>query len=236
MNIAILDDDLNFESAMSMMVAKICEKHKIECFVMSFSSPRELLFNCEYRKYDLILLDIEMPEVNGLEFAEKLNIQRDINEPPYVVFVTGKDNLVFEALKKFPYSFVRKTQLQDIEECIINIYKKIHTAVTHTIRMGRAVKVVDINKIIRLEKQGNYVYFYTTEGKFQERCSIDEKYKELKEHWFMRPHIGFLVNPAYIQSFDNTDLLMSDGTQVPISRNYKKELKSNLHTWMVKRK
>ena len=103
-------------------------------------------------------------------------------------------------------------------------------------KIGRTTKLIEIDKIIYLEKQGNYVDIYTTEEVLQERSLIDDKYKDLAKFGFLRPHIGAIVNANYITDINSNYLRLSTGKEMSISRTYKKEIKAKYQEWLVKMK
>lgn len=234
MKFAIIDDDLIFAKDLYKYILSICGDKDITPSVKTFNPDEAVKNLSSLINFDVIFLDIEMPEISGTDLAEKINLLRGTNSTPYIIFVTGKDNLVFEALKKLPYSFVRKSHLEDIDICIETLSKKISATPMYNIKIGRDIKSLEIKNIIYLEKKGNYTAFYTTEGIFRERAIIDDKQKDLKEHGFLRPHIGYLVNAAHITEFSGSFVGLSCGKEVTISRNYKKSLKEEFNEWMVK--
>lgn len=234
MNFAIVDDDKAFSQSLQKHITDFCQKEGITSSV-SITDP-ESLFLGEGAPfiYDVILLDIEMPEISGIEIADKLNSIKPVSGAPYIIFVTARENLVFDALQTFPYSFVRKSHLFELDNCIRNIFAKLRSTPTYAIKTGREIKIAEISSIIYLEKQGNYTSFYTNTGVFQERTTIDEKYKELKEHGFLKLHIGALVNAAHITDFNGTSLRLSCGKEIAISRSYRHSVKEEFNEWLVK--
>lgn len=236
MNFAIVDDDKIFAKSLQGYISALCEKEGINSSI-SITDP-ESLFLGEGAPfiYDIILLDIEMPEIDGIELADKLNSIKPIDGTPYIIFVTARDNLVFDAMQKFPYYFVRKSHLHEIDNCIRNLYAKLRSTPTYTIKTGRDIKIAEVKNIIYLEKRGNYTAFITTAGTFQERSSIDEKQSELCEYGFVRPHIGCLVNAAHITDFTGTSLKLSCDKEISVSRNYKQSVKADFNEWLVKTK
>ena len=236
MKIAIIDDDLVFAKNLNRYIAGIC-REKNAIFSVKVVPPDEA-FEAVARllDYDVIFLDIEMPRTSGIELVENINSLRGTSSSPYIIFVTAKDNLVFDALKQFPYSFIRKSHLEEIEPCLLSLFTKFFHTPTYSIKVGRDIKNLEIKSIIYLEKQGNYTAFFTDGGVFQERSVIDEKQRDLKEYGFIRPNIGHLVNAAHITDFSGTALKLSCGKEVSVSRNYKQSLKADFNEWLVKTK
>lgn len=107
---------------------------------------------------------------------------------------------------------------------------------TYTIRNGRHIDTLIIEEIIYLEKKNNYVIFHTASGVYRERTKIEEKYKDLVNFGFVRPQIGYLVNIKYINDIQLSSVVLDDGTQVPLSKKYRKSLKDEYFDWMVSRK
>ncbi len=236
MNFAIVDDDRIFAEQLASRVTAVCKENSIASSVEYFENPDAILQDEKFSKFHIILMDIEMPGVNGIEAVQEINRLRTSDTTPYIVFVTAQDSMVFEALRQFPYSFVRKSCIRDVDECVLNISRKAESVPTYSVKKGRGVKVLELSRIIYLEKQGNYVTFHTLDGDYQERSSIDKKYADLMPFGFVRPHIGCLANASHIIEFNSANIVLSDGTEVNLSRSYKKECKEKFQEWMVRLK
>ncbi len=232
MRFAIIDDDLLFADNLKKYITTLCNKSNYAVKIKCFEQAEPILEEDQFVKYDIIFLDIEMPEINGIDVAEKINKLRGNSTVPYIVFVTSKENLVFEALKKLPFSFIRKTQLDDVEICLTSLCERLILSPTYSIKDGRGVRTIEIKNIIRIEKQRNYSIFHTKSGIYTERASIDEKYKDLMQYHFLRPHIGALINAEHILEYKKDDIRMSDNSIIKLSRTYKKSFKEELHKWM----
>lgn len=236
MRIAIVDDESLYLEEIEKRITDVCNKYNIEHKIECYKTPMLIIDEDDFSAFDIILLDIDMPCINGIDLAKQINRTRHSETLPYIIFVSAMDNLVFDALKQFPYSFVRKTHLEELDKCILNIYKKLKDSPVYAVKIGRTTKLIEIDKIIYLEKQGNYVDIYTTEEVLQERSLIDDKYKDLAKFGFLRPHIGAIVNANYITDINSNYLRLSTGKEMSISRTYKKEIKAKYQEWLVKMK
>lgn len=236
MKIAIIDDDSRYLELIRERVEFACKKIDADSkfSIKCFSSPLSVDETEDYFAFDVIFLDIDMPGLNGIELAQMINKNRYSNSVPYIIFVSAMDNLVFEALQQFPYSFVRKSALKDIDKCIANIHKMRKHSPVYGVKIGRSTRFIELDKTIYLEKLGNYVTFYTEDGVFQERSLIDEKYNDLVQFGFVRPHIGAIANADYIIEINSDCVVLKNGTELQISRNFKKEFKDKYHKWLVR--
>lgn len=236
MNIAVVDDCKSFIDEFCTLIKNYCEKNRIEYKTEAFYDGYSILER--YGKYDLIFLDIEMPLIDGIEIAKKINElkNKDNAETPYIVFVTNKDNLVFTALKQFPYTFIRKGYFdEDVEKCIIDINKKLDTnQASYPVKVGRITKHLNPEKILYIEKDKNYVIIHTADNQYRERSNINNKLNDLAHFGFIRTHVGYLVNLNYISEISAMEIILNNGNKVPISKSYRQSVKEQYFDWMVK--
>lgn len=234
MNVLLVDDEKTFLTLLKKKIFDFCRKHDISVNVTTTTDPYLLLEDERHKHTDIILLDIDMPNISGIEIASRINSMKGTSDRPYIIFVTNRDGLVFEALKKQPYSFVRKSHLDDIKACLLNIYTKLSREESIHIKSGRTIDRIAVKEIVYVEKEKNYIIFHTERGKYRERTTIDEKAVELLPKGFLRPHIGYLVNVKYIDELLPQSLQMTNGVQIPLSKKYRKEVKQSFYEWMVK--
>lgn len=230
MKILIVDDERVFADRLNQYVIKICADCQITAEVKVTEDPGFLLQNS--KSFDVILLDIEMPECSGIELALELNKQKSDSEKPYIIFVTNRDSLVFEALKQQPYSFIRKSHPEELEPCLKRLARLCEKSDYYSIKTGRDIVRLSLNDIYYLEKQKNYVFYHTERGSFPERTTIDKK-SDLLQKGFLRTHIGYMVNIRHIEKISSAEIILSDGTAVPLSRKYHDEVRKRFFEWMV---
>lgn len=236
MNIAIVDDEKCFLSDVKKRIENICIDNNIENKIDLINDPYTIIENKLFMSYDVIILDIEMPNISGVEIASIINSEKGDMDIPFIVFLTNKDSLVFEALKEQPYSFVRKSNLEDIIACLNKINRKLKKEQICLIKSGRNVYRISNTDILYLEKEKNYVIFHTNTDLYRERNTIDDKIKELNDSAFLRPHIGYLVNMRYIQNILTTSIQLTNGDLIPISKKYRKEIKNRFFNWLVNKR
>ena len=236
MNIVLVDDDRIYLGELRDTVSQMCERNHINATITATDKPLSLLEKNIYNHYDVILLDIDMPRISGIELASKINKLKGMSERPYIIFVSGRDGLVFQALREQPFSFVRKSEIEDLLPCLIRINSRLSVENTYGIKSGRTVEKVLIREIVYLEKSGNYVVFHTLSGEFKERTTIDEKAPDFQPYAFIRPHISYLVNPLYIREVTSANVILTDGTALPLTKKLSKAVRQEFFDWMVSKR
>lgn len=232
LKIAVVDDDIAFVNKLSNIITKTCNQTEIEYSLQKYSNGMDILSN--YAQFHLIFLDIEMPFCNGIETAEKINKLKGNSQIPLFVFVTSHDELVFEALKSYPYTFIRKSKMEtDIVECIklINDSLKIDNK-TILLHAGRKDVAVNVDDIIFLDKINNYVIFHTENGDYKVRSNINKEFKKICDFGFVRPHIGYVVNNKYIQYIASDSILLKNNFSIPLNKKYKDTVKNEFFNWI----
>ena len=102
--IVICDDEQKMISNISEVVKDTVSLCDISCF----SSGKDLVESLENERYDLLLLDIDMPGITGLDIAKSI---ANSDPKPLIIFVTGHDELVYHSLQFHPFGFVRKSYM-----------------------------------------------------------------------------------------------------------------------------
>ena len=231
MKLAIIDDEKAFaERLRSYVLTLFAEKHTAVDITVTDNSEF-ILYNG--KQFDVILLDIEMPSCSGIHLASKLNEKKNIDEKPYIIFVTNRDGLVFDALKQQPFSFVRKSHLDDLKPCFDRLIMLCESDIYYPIKTGRDIERVALKDIFYLEKQKNYVIYHTSRGMISERTTLDKK-SDLLNKGFLRTHIGYMVNIRCIEKIQTADISLSDGTIIPLSRKYNESVRKQFFEWMAK--
>lgn len=232
----MIDDDKIFNETIKVLIEQIGWQNHIRIHTDIFLEAKHIIPKLRM-KYQIIFLDIDMPDMDGITIAEKLNQLKGSNELPLIVFITSKDHLVFEALKQFPYSFIRKSHMkEEIEKCIVKIYNKLKydEKNQYGIKVGRNTILVNLNDIMFLEKENNYVNFHTEEHMYKERTGMNQKEEELRKKNFVRVHLGYMVNMIHISEIAKSVVILDDGTEVPLGKKYRSAVQNAYFEWMVK--
>lgn len=234
-NCAICDDEEIFSNRLKNMISDICSKNEIEYKITIFNSANGILNSC--RNYHVIFMDIDMPDIDGIEAVEEINDKKEKNEFPLIVFVSNMENLVFKALEQYPYIFLRKMFLKDeLEKCILRINAEIvdEHRIVYSIKDGRNKIIINLNDVMYLEKEKNYVKFVLKNNIYRERSKIDEKYDDIHTKGFIRVHIGYLVNARFILEFQTNNVILTTEQRIPLSKKYRNTATNEFFEWLEK--
>lgn len=227
MNIFICDDEKKMADLIHTYITdKIVGNAKV------FYSGSELWECLCNESCDVVFLDIDMPDISGLDIASKLS---ELPYSPLLIFITSHDELVYDSLKFHPFGFVRKNYLKEelseiIDDCIRTISEnmKDFAFVTSAGNMRIALK-----DILYFESEGNYLKIYTTKEKYRFRSTLYAVENALKECGFVRVHKGYLINQIAVKLLGKDEIILLNEERIPIGKNYAETAKKTLMRYML---
>lgn len=217
---AICDDENTMLDYLYEQISKEFEKQNADVHIDKFTSGNDFLNAHKAEPYEVVFLDIDMPEISGFEIAEQIN---GISGNTLIVFVTLHDELVYSSLKFRPFRFIRKTYLDDeLSETLLSIIlevekRNLNSKFAFQTKSGETF--VDLNNVIYIEIYGHWLRVCLNDGEPLE-CygSLSNFEKQLDEYDFVRTHKSFLVNSKYIFSIEKNQVVLDDKTVIPLSR------------------
>lgn len=230
-NTIIIDDD---QSTIEIL-EKLCSKHYFlnvkKSFIESLKGFEYVLEN----DVDLIFLDIEMPNLSGLDFIK--NVNKKINyiiissKKDYAFNLIGNQNIVGYIHKPInEHSFNKKV------DKYINSYRDENSVLkpydesdSIFVNYDRKIVKIKINNILLLESRGDYVYIKTSYEKNYLVKNTLKNFIEKLPSCFIRVHKSYIVNISKIDEIEN-NIIIIDKEHIPVSKTYIKILKENINT------
>lgn len=221
--IAICDDDEYFRIREKQLISEYMESKHYGYEIDLYPSGVELLKQKEeVLQYDIIFLDINMKEMDGIETAKEI---RKITEAVCLVFVTAFIAYAPAGYKVNAVRFLLKDDKyldREIRECLETILYKIDYEEHHmTFEFQEGKQEICLEDLIYIESNLHRLNFYMA-GKDKKRYTMYAKLDEidnlLKESGFFRIHKSFLVNFKYVTDVERYQAILLDGKSIAISK------------------
>jgi two-component system LytT family response regulator len=252
MRVLIVDDEPLAQTALANILAT---RSDVESFD-SAGDAIEALEKLGKNSYDVLLLDINMPEMSGIELVDRM---KENGKPlPSVVFVTAHDEHAITAFEKRAVDYVLKPFTSErIGEALNVAFRR--TAAERAARLveilpqlqklsrrqspkvaikakGR-VLFIDPGDVVAVQAEGNYVLLQRQSGSYLLRESISVMAEKLKPFGFIRIHRSVLVNSSFVEEIQpwttgEYGLRLKGGKEYTVTRTYKKNLKSLAESWI----
>lgn len=213
---AICDDDPAAAEYVRSLVQEWAAQSGALLDLQIFPSAEAFLFcYADKKDFDLLLLDVEMADMDGVTLAKTL---RQENQEVQIVFITGYSDYIAEgydvAALHYLMKPVRREKLFSVLDRAAEKLRQNERALYFEY-MGEMVRV-PLSRIRSLEVQQNYVTIHADQD-YTVKKALAEFEKELDDGFF-RTGRSWIINLAYVQRVTRTQALLTDGTAVPLSR------------------
>ncbi|WP_302558734.1 LytR/AlgR family response regulator transcription factor [Holdemania filiformis] len=224
---AIVDDDPNIRETLQAALITDTQKRRIPVQLSVCASGSEFL-TLPQEKWDLVLMDVEMPGQNGIETARQL---RRVNDRAAIIFITNYIQYALEGYEVQAFRYLLKPiDAAQFEQVVGTALDEIHHRQTAYLQLKGRSEIIRlaIDELIYAETERGHLLLHTP-GKVLECYSTMEKLEqELKQEAFFRCHSSFLVALEAVRQIEKQDVVLKDGTRVPVSKNRKKGMKQAL--------
>lgn len=199
-HIAIVEDELEFVEQLIGYLRQFEQENKIEFKVSVFHDGAEILE--EYKKeYDAVFLDIEMPNLNGMDAAEKI---RDMDEDVVLMFITNMAQYAIRGYSVGALDFVMKpinyyTFSMKLKRVLKRVVKKDKEQESIILQLPDGMKKLDIRDIYYVEVQNRMLYYYTAKGTYSVKGTLQSVEKQLEKYSFAKCNHWYLVNLKHVK-------------------------------------
>ena len=219
--IAIVEDEPTERDRIKVYLEEIAQEDQTQFDIEQYSSGMAFVMS-GMKDYDLVLMDIDMPNLNGIETAKAL---RKVVQSATLIFVTNMAQYAISGYEVNAVDFILKPVNRysfaiKIKRAISRTAKKNDNAIQ--IKMDGTIFLVHMYQIMYLEVDGHYVIFHTTQGDYKEYTTLKLAQKRINSSHFVQCNQSFLINMKYIESVSRESVTVG-GTVIYISRKMKTE-------------
>lgn len=230
MKIAICDDDWHMQQTLRLFIDQTYQD--LDMLVDGFTSGEALLAAVQKQSqpYQLILLDIEMRGIDGIETAKRL---RKLLPDCYIIFITSHDEFALTGYEVAAFRYlVKPVQPEKLTEAISAVRAELSDHITLHVEDGPVEALLRVKDIYYIEAQDKRVRVVLKDTALSDRRGIDEIERALAGEDFFRVHRSYLINFRYVARLDKNEILLVSGEQIPLSRLRKKAFKSAFQTYV----
>jgi DNA-binding LytR/AlgR family response regulator len=252
MRVLIIDDEPLAQTALANILAR---RRDVEQFD-SANDAVEALDKLSEETYDVLLLDISMPEISGIELLNR--IKKHDRPLPSIIFVTAHEEYALIAFEKHAVDYVLKPFSNErIDEALDVAFRRTageraarlvealpqlqklsqRPSVRIAIRAKGRILFIEPADVIAVQAEGNYVLLQRAAGSYLLRESISVMAEKLKPYGFIRIHRSVLVNASFVEEIQpwptgEYGLRVKGGKEYTVTRTYKKNLRDIATAWI----
>lgn len=226
--IAICDDEAYYREELQKLISVYGNEYETNVTVTCFDDMEELSrLICEGKaKYDLLLLDVEMPGCTGIEGAKRI---READKEVVLCFVTSHDKYALSAFEVDALGYVVKPVKyvdikRQIEKAKVLIYYNKDAAEAEKryvkVSSNKEDIIIDTEKVIYIEKRRNRCVFHMNDSEIVCYDTLKKVYEKLDRQRFLFTHQGFIANFDYIKEVKKNVVCFGNNMEIPISRKF----------------
>lgn len=222
LSIAVCDDEPVFLTILVEHLTAEFQKYGIVCsfhtFTDSVACSRELQVG---RRFDILFADIDMPGLNGIELG--VQFRRELSDT-ILVYVSGREDLVFASFAAQPFRFICKRRLEEtVQKLVPEILEEIEQRGKRKVAIlsGGTTLLLRSEDILYVESFLKKQLIHTmAQERLETQMGFRNLLLQLSDHGFVQIHKSYAVNCRYIHTISRTKLELDDHTSLPIGRSY----------------
>lgn len=225
--IGVIEDDSNMRKIVNQIIEKEIQGYE-EVKQKTFESAEEFLQ--EKVGYDIVISDIELPGINGIELGKRLSKEEKQTK---LIYLTSYPEYAWESYLVEAYQYVLKIDMQErLPEIVGKVLDELIKENKNYRIFGNSYKHMKLYYkdiiYIQKEKEKKYTDYITKNGKYRERLSFNQILHEIDDNRFIPIDRGHAINIQYIDRIDENFIYLETEEKFKVSRvqlaNVKKQI------------
>lgn len=223
LTIAICDDNENQIKEMRRLLAEWSADKPFTLDIDKYISAESFLFSYPDKPCDLILLDIEMDRLNGMELAKHLRSNGDMLP---IVFITGYSDYIAEGYDVEALHYLLKPVAKEKLFAVLDKYveKRSVKADELIIETTNGATHISADRITYIEAFGRKTAVHLSDDRIIDCMVSISRFFAMRLNGFVSPHRSYIVNLRFMRSIGKTEIALDNGTIIPLSRRLYKDV------------
>lgn len=246
LQIAICDDETLLLEEIRKITEDCLQSQQTFSILSTYTDGKSLLYDIQDgKRFDLLLLDIEMPGLSGMELAKRIH---ELLPDALMLFVTAHYKYAVDAYELHIFRYIPKNQLKErlphaLRDAVSLL--EIQNTDSYIISSQNRLERIPLKKIFYIEKEGKNAVFHTAVAEDPEtrspcdktartcriRKTLTEIFEELHSEEFYFIERGYIVNLRHVSGISHTDCILTDQTRLPVSQSRLPEFKKRLSSY-----
>lgn len=221
LKIAVVEDQDAMREQLCGFIRRYADEQALKAEITCFSDGALLIKDYQPGSYDILFMDVEMPQLGGFDTAERI---REVDSDLILVFVTNMAQYAIHGYSVDAMDYVLKPVdyyqfSTKLARAIQRVQRRRGAQVVLQLA-GNEMKILDTGEIYYLETRNRMLYYHTAQGEYAVRASLQSAEKQLASHHFVKCNQCYLVNLAHVRAVDDNFVQVGED-KLEISRRQK---------------
>lgn len=246
LQIAICDDETLLLDEIKKITETCMKQQQTFSILSTYTDGKSLFYDIQDgKRFDLLLLDIEMPGLSGMELAKRIH---ELLPDALMLFVTAHYQYAVDAYELHIFRYIPKNQLKErlphaLKDAVSLL--EIQNTDSYIISSQNRLERIPLKEICYIEKEGKNALFHITAADSPKtdpadddsarirrvRKPLSEIFEELHSEEFYFIERGYIVNLRHVTGISHTDCMLTDRTRLPVSQSRLSEFKKKLNRY-----
>lgn len=236
LNIAVCDDEAAAVAIVRRVLKDSFAARELKAEIATYTDAENLLKVIQAGGcYDILLLDIDMPGIDGVELGARLH---DLMQNTILIYVSGRAERVFDSFRARPFRFVRKSVFREEWPGVMDDLERElerRRASRLVFMSGTQQIALRAEEIVYVEALRKKQALHTLRGEYDLSDSFENVASRLDGLGFIRIHRSYTVNYRFIYSLNRTEVELDDGSLLPIGRSKHAAVQQEFHRLVLSR-
>lgn len=228
LTVAIVEDDDEFAATLDSYIRRYVNETHRAIDIDRYHDGTQFLDSYQ-GQYQIVLMDVVMPHMNGLEVAKHLRSRdRDV----CLIFITNMVQYAIHGYEVDAIDYVLKPLDYDLFRIKFGkAVARVHIDEKFTIPLPGGARTISFSRIIYVESNKHYVHLHTTEGEFRMRDTVRNLAPRFLNNGFAAIRASVLINMAYVTQVTAGDVVLGD-IRLPVARTYRADFRERLTVFL----
>lgn len=229
-NIAICDDEIGTCSEIDDMICVYAKTHALQIETEVFYAGETLYSSMqEENKYDLILLDIQLLQLDGVQVGRQIREQLG-NEKINIVYISAKETYAMSLFRIRPLDFLIKPITERMISDILDKFIRLSEINRNefVFNVGKSVCKLCLNQVMFFECNRKKIEIHTISDWKEFYGTMQDVWNQVEGKGFWTIHKSYIVNSSFVAIYHYDSVELVNGITLPISQKYRKTMRDNL--------
>lgn len=217
--IGICEDEPDLREYYHTLILEWAKKKKVSIRISSYESSEQLLFSYDEKEpFDILVLDIQMKEINGMELAKQL---RENDSHMQFIFLTGLKEYALEGYEVGAFRYlIKPVKEKEFFDILTKVCERVGQEKKQfmTVCCQGEARKIDYENIFYVEARGHYIAMSLADEELEWKGCLMELAGELEENGLALSRRGLYINLRHVKQIGRTECLLDNGIKLPVSR------------------
>lgn len=230
MKVALCDDEKIFREELEKLLTEYSKSKHIDIVCDKFSDAHELLPHIE--KYDIIFIDYQMKDMNGLEASRKI---RSRKHKCIIIFVSAYPEIALDAFEVDTFRFLSKpVDKEKFCKAMDDYLKSIDRECLITIKSGDSRYIINASDIIYAEAKLKHCIIRTSDCTYEIAVNLKTIEAQLPSERFSRCQRSYIAGLGHIKTHTSQEITFDNGERAVIGKKYLAEFIASFQDYIIK--